>query len=206
MYQEELIAKIKRQENVKRNYEQLYYSNYPLIISLSKTCGVRHDDLDDFLQLAFIALRNAIAAYEETSRFSFLSFFRRCLIHEYYVYKLSMHFPCRLTNGAYQKIKESTEGLYAVELESIELHQLDYAYSASERALASSVLWDTVAQVLSAENTYIIRKRFIEECTFCEIAKELGVGAECIRQREKKSLNKLRANKVIQELRADFWQ
>lgn len=205
MYQEDLVIKIKHKENVKENYRQLYYSNYNLINTFRKACGVRYSDVDDFNQLAFIALEKAVNAFNESSKFSFMAYFRRCLVHEYYLFRLEMHFPCKMTNSSYKEVKISDNTIAAIDICNVEIHQLDYQFSLVEKRMVADILWSTVTSVLSDKNSFIIKERFIRQRTLLDIGKELGIGAERVRQREKKALAILRVNEVICEIARDYY-
>lgn len=199
MYQEELIEKIKAGVDVKHSYQQLFFSNYGLIYQMAEQYSTTGMCLDDCMQLAYVALHNAVQAYSGRSKYSFLSFFRRCLQHEFYVYKLEMCFPCRVPRS-----RAGSRGCdklpTGVALEEVEIHCLDFEYRSVENQLLSEALWKIVDTVLTAENCYIVKERFVRQKTLQSIGKELGIGAERVRMREKRALKKLRENEQVREI------
>lgn len=207
MINENLVAEIKAGINVKQNMELLYSSNLGLISTIANSWEVYDYDLrNDFFQLAYIALDTAVKSYDGTDGYSLMAYFRRCLLHEYYTYRLEMQFPLRVSRNAYREHKSALPAFHLDNGVKQTFTVIDESYDKVEEEMLNDVLWSEVANSLSEENYFVIYERFKGEKTLREIACELQIGSERVRLREQRSLNRLRKNKNIQKLAYDYFE
>lgn len=193
MYKEELVLKIKLCEDTERRkqlMEDLYFSNLGLIVTMCKSYCHSSNNLDDLLQIAYIALELAVRGYRNDASSNFLAYFRLCLKHECYQYWLKSGMPHELC-----KADTSTEKEF-----SVDYNKIDDMFCKVEASFMSAYLWDNVIRILGKEDSFIIHKRFIHQCTYKQIATEYELTIEGIRQRIKRCCTVLGQNKCIQEI------
>ena len=66
-------------------------------------------DFDDFKQLSYFAMLTALHSYNATLGYSFRTFWRYYIMHEYYQYRRLMFYPVALTRGEYEALRCTDE-------------------------------------------------------------------------------------------------
>ena len=201
MYREDVLKPLKEGISFKENMEILYTANVGLFVEMGTGFGFTDIPVDELLQIAYLALDNAVKVYTFESKYSFLSFFRKCFFHECYVFRLENNYTFKLNQYSYKVFKESD--LEVLDCSSVCLAQLDKNFDSIESNLISEILWGIVDEQLTPKNSYILHERFKKNKTFKEIASILGIGSERVRVREISSLKRLRNNKDVQQLAKD---
>lgn len=80
---EELIKLIKDNIDVKQNYEKLYFQNKGFILNTIKSRVYGIYEIEDLLQIAFIAIVKAVQQYDvEKENASFLELYKYCIWNE----------------------------------------------------------------------------------------------------------------------------
>ena len=203
----------------------LYESNVSFIYYMAKKLGVPSKQLDDFKQTCYFALSDAVRSFKPLDNFSFLTFYGRYIMHHHHRNRLLMDYPVRLPRYAYKKLKDyvnNVDGLDVgsagvgdmarvreltrpvVQLET-RMDVIEADFSQTETAQLNSTLWGEVSSVLDEKNMLVIRGRYLENRTLEDIGHELGIGKERVRQREIRSLNKLRKSDVLRRLAVDYY-
>lgn len=204
MYREDLILPIKSGDLVKENMELLYTANLGLFIAMGTDLQLdRQHDLSDFLQIAYIALDTAVKVYKDNSGFPFISYFRKCLLHERYMQKMQISYPFKLNQYSYKNFLQDECSF--VDIASVDIATMDLEFERIEQQMLKQVLWQRISYILSDTNSYILQRRFIHNDTLVQLAAKLNIGSERVRLREKRSLNKLRNDTVICEIARDYF-
>lgn len=200
MYHEELVYRIKEQNEVEDGVLNLYLANYGLIYRFASDFRVPINDLEDFKQLCYFALLEAIRVFPKNSEYSFTACFRLCVRSAYSQYKLHSEYPVSITRWGVRKLTDSDMLPKKVTLEGVRTPYLDYYFRVIEEREVKKSLWDRVNDVLSPKNALVLRMRYLDEKTYREIGEELGIGAERARMRHNRSLRRLRDDPVISEI------
>lgn len=200
-----IINRIQNSENVTQNLELLYCKNKNYIYYMAKCLKVPASQLDDFMQLSYLALYKAVRSYN--SQYSFSNYFSLFIRHEYYDFYLRMCFPIKVSHTFYQKFKEDNCPIlesyipldYYVEGPSSDDVQFeDYISLRVE-------LWTIIRDNMSSLNFYIVQQRFINCRTFQDIGDELGIGKDRVRKRLVRCFQHLRENKRLKSIAADYF-
>ena len=200
---QELVDKIKNSENVKQNMLLLYNENKNFLFYMASVLKVSAESLDDFMQLGYLALVQAVRTYNRMYSFSY--YYSLYIRHEYYEYHLRMHFPVRVSHSFYKNNLDKSPLLTA----SV---SLDYCTGASfhedsfeESSLVRIEVWTVVRDCVTELNYYIVQQRYINQRTFEDIGNELGIGKDRVRKRLVRCLAKLHDNKRLQEIALDYF-
>lgn len=193
MFNEDLIIKIKQCECLderKAMMEELYFSNFGLIIALCKQYSRNANYMDDLLQLAYIGLEKSVKYYKIDGGHSFLSYFRTWVKHECYKFWLDSGQPHELCCG-YANADVCADENY---------NNTNEMFSLVEASFMSAFLWNSVKALVSARNLQIIYLRFVKQRTYKCIAEEVGLTIEGVRQCIKRCCYQLGLNETIQEI------
>lgn len=205
---EEIVKRIKAGENL---LEDLYVLNLGFVNYYAKCLSIPEAYYEDFIQQAYFALLDAVKAYPENSRVPFLKFYKRCLLHQYFLLKLEMFYPISFTRSVYEKLKDShalgniTCSKYNDLSDTEKFSSLCEEFDDVEFCVLSDAFWNLVADNLSEVNYYVIWQRFVEERTYEDISEDLAIGGERVRRRVLRSLQNLKEIKEIQEIACDFF-
>lgn len=207
MFDLSLVTEIKNGIRVKENMSKLYFENLNLIHTMANSMYLTDSDREDFLQMAYIALDKAVHVFKFDSGYSFLAYYRRCLVHEFYQHILLMRYPYRVTHKEHQHLKIHGDGLFFHydTAESLDLTLVDTGFKEAEYQLLCDSVWNTVRSELNAKNYHVIVKLYKEGQSRREIANEMRIGYERVRLREIRSLQKLRRNSFLHELAMDYY-
>lgn len=207
MFDLRLIDEIKKGRNVKQNMSALYFENLGIIHTLAGNFYLTEFDKEDILQMAYIALDGAVHAFRPGGGHSFLSYFRRCFLHECYQHTLLMKYPLKVPHKEFQKQKQagSWSFYHYGSAGSLDFNVLDGGFLDAELSVLRQSVWNTVRAELSEKNCYIITKLYRDGVSKRELAAELKIGYERVRLREIRSLKKLRENPFLREIAYDYF-
>ena len=160
-------------------------------------------DREEYYQTAFLALDDAVRAFSEKSQYSFMSYYRMCIKHRYYLYVLEMKYLVRLnatvTDKSNYKYIEKM-----VETEQADIGELDLSFEQVEYCILADAVWCEVFSSLDYKNAWILQERYLRERTLNSIADELGIGCDRVRRRISRSLNRLRRNQTMKSLAQEY--
>lgn len=210
MYCEDLIFDVKEGINPGENLEQFFYANFGLVKFFQKAYGVRNEEFEDFSQLCFIACMNAIKAYKKGTSNSFLSYYRRCVLHEFYEYKMEQRFPYKV-NREDAKIL-SANGFCCIEYSDIVqsfgkeylFTDLDENYNESEKRMMARLLWELVEEQVDTTAVNFLQDKFIHKMSYRELALKHSIEPSRVYNYYAKLLKKLKRSSDLKEL-ADVW-
>lgn len=157
---------------------------------------VDKNDHDDFKQLTYIALVEAIRGFDLSRQTSFIAYWKYYILSEYYQFKLQMHYCTSISRGTYTSLKSFSD------INQIILDRLytQNVYQIDDKCINDIMyesIWGIVDSVLTDKNSYILKQIYVKERTLTSIAKELEIGVERVRQRKIRSLEKLHENLVL---------
>lgn len=207
MYCEYFIEKIQNTEISSEKMQffgEFYIANFGLIQKFHTVFGVRKHEEDDFDQLCFFALIDAIDCYEE-GRNSFLSYFRRSVLHRYFMYRLEMNYPMRVGKRYYQDVKQNAP--ISCNLDSClqGYYKMDEAFRTIESGTVSTAIWEIVKSRVSATEYRILVMRFCGQLKFREIGEVMGFTETQIKTKKNNAFRKLRNNKNLIGIARDFY-
>lgn len=205
MYCEYLIDEIKRQaekEQMMLLAQEFYFANFGILRSMCGSFRVRDSEEDDFYQLCFLAMLDALEAYHECVN-SFLSFYRRCIMHHYYMYKLETRYPMRLSKGQFKRACD--EGIETYNVEGMDFMELDTNFTVAENALAADRIWNIVKSNVTPTEYLILSMKFKDDITYREVGERLGYLETQVKSKKNNAFRKLRKNKFLQDIACDFY-
>jgi RNA polymerase sigma factor (sigma-70 family) len=204
MYCEDLIFKVQNGEEAQNNLQQFYYANFGLVLKFMGLFNVREYEKEDFSQLCFIACMSAVKAYRRGTGNSFLAYYRRCILHEFYKYKLEMRFPVKVSQTDYQKVE--TEGIeFYQQLDGVLYAKLDDTFEKVEMGLASDALWSAVHDSLDSISERLIVRNYLERVPLKEVGAEMGMDFKEVRRVHQAALRTLKRNTSIREIAKYFY-
>lgn len=180
--------------------KQLYLANFGLVCKFYEVFGVKDGEKDDFNQLCYIALDSAVKAYCPNGINSFLSYFRRCVLHEFYAFKLLVRYPFRVPY-----LVEIPDVCSVDEVNEVTYSVLDDSYNESEERMISAIIWNEVRKKLPYDDYVLLYERFVKSRSYSEIAEVLHKDSDKLRFRQRTVLRKLRKDSLLKEIAADFY-
>lgn len=190
-------------QNDKGALEQLYVSNIRFITKCFYQMSINGKDFDDFKQLAYFAMLTALHSYNATLGYSFRTFWRYYIMHEYYQYRRLMFYPVALTRGEYEALRCTDEiGNYILKrLNDGKNPKYDHAvYN-----YVSRQVWTVVRTVLDETNAYVICQHYHEGRSLRSIANDLHIHPESVRKRKVRSLEKLQKCNALKSIYDAFY-
>lgn len=204
MYCEYLIPDAKKGD--RDSLEQLFFANYNLIYLFERDFHVFKDESEDFSQICFIAFEKAVKEYQLGSLNSLLAYYRRCVQHEFYLYKLLMRYPTRVSRSDIKKIE--SDGFEFTNLCSESFAEMDDVLSVVEIHTISAVVWREVERILGYQHCMFLKNRFVFSMKYDEIlirCEERGKTVQQLRDRQAYLLRRLRKSRLLREIAYDFF-
>lgn len=204
MYCEYLLKEIK--DGVTSSKEQFFLANYSVLYCFAKDFHVRTWDYEDFFQLCYIAFEKAVESYSLHSVNSFLSYYRRCAMHQYFLYKLEMHFPIKIPKELYKQVSID-DTITTVPFDSTYL-ELDDCLLEVEKSLIKETIWTEVFKILGKSDTEFIYCRFVKGMSYIEFSQmEKFKNMSNLQLRSKQSylLRKLRRSDALKIIATSFY-
>ena len=154
------------------------------------------NDHDDFQQLCYLALLEALNGYDLDKQTSFLAYWKYYILSEYFQFRLQMRYCMAISRTTYNSLK-SFSNINQIILSKY--YEIDH-YHIEDKCINDVMfesIWEIVDADLSEKNAYILRQIYEEGRSLTSLSKELGIGVERVRQRKIRSLNRLRENVVL---------
>lgn len=207
MSNEEIKIITEIQHNDLSSSYDLITLNRSFLIGLYRKLHICGYYYEEFEQIAYIALIKAARKVDFQKLTYFNGYWKKYILHEYLQEKLRVQYQFTINIAEYQKCKNSgidpidiyynspfTEGLIIED-------RFEDVYQAELR----KILWYEIQNILDDKNAYIIWELFYNQRSMVSLAKELDIGAERIRRRKIRSLDKLKANSKIQAIARDYY-
>lgn len=201
----EIINQIK-QGNLSTSYDLLTINRSFLCGEFKRLPTYGYTE-DEFHSICYVALIKAAKAADLTKIDYFLGYWRSYIYGELLRERSRLDHYFSLTPESYKKaklmklIEEDNFNLYFGDSIACEFDDFEAIYKREIRLL----LWKEINDTLTSENASIIYDIFVNNRKMCAIAKEMGIGAERVRRRKVRSLEKLKNNPRIQVLARDFY-
>ena len=200
------IINLIQQNDLSMSYD-LITRNRSFLYGLYKKLHISGYYYEEFEQIAYIALIKAAQNVDFQKLTYFNGYWKKYILHEYLQEKLRIQYQFTINVADYQRCKR--EGLDPIEIyynspfkEGLIIEdRFEDVYQAEVR----KILWYEIQQILDDKNAYIIWEIYYNQRTMVSLAKELEIGAERIRRRKGRSLDKLRANLKIQTIARDYY-
>lgn len=190
---------------------QIYNENRGFIQHLGRNVFyVAEQNLNDFEQLAFLAILETAQAYKigyaEVSTFKAL--WKKYILKEYFDFRLETQMTMRVSRSTYTKLKATT-GINNSLLQPVK-YELDTVKGSNlfieiEREMLNDTLWQLVRESLNYRDYQILYRYYKKEQNLKQIANDFNLTSEAIRKRKIRSLQKLKENKYLQILAADYY-
>ena len=190
---------------------QIYNENRGFIQHLGRNVFyVAEQNLNDFEQLAFLAILETTKAYKigyaEVSTFKAL--WKKYILKEYFDFRLETQMTMRVSRSTYTKLKATT-GINNSLLQPVK-YELDTVKGSNlfieiEREMLNDALWQLVRESLNHRDYQILYRYYKKEQNLKQIANDFNLTSEAIRKRKIRSLRKLKENKYLQILAADYY-
>lgn len=198
--------------NIQKNLLALYDTNKGFIVHIAKQFDIPNHRYDDCMQLAYLALIDAVANYKFIYNSSFINYYQKWLKHYFYKDFVKMSYPMCLNSHNIKNIDQlkfySLEELFVEQSgESLQYTSLTDSinvFDILEDDIINAI-WNIVHDSLSEINYYVIVQRFKHNRTLESIAKSLGIGKERVRLRILRSLKKLRFNDDLRQIAIDWY-
>lgn len=206
MYREDLIPAIKKGINVSENLQIFYYSNFGLIKRFKAIFGVRPSEEEDFEQLCFIACHKAVQAFDVTHGDSILSYYRRCVQHEFYMYKLETRFVLHVPRDKYKDAVNQGLG-FPEDLDSIvySYARMDENLEKVENDCIASILWEILREDLDDFSYELIYRNYKKRESMTSLSRDLGIEYIELRKLQRKALRRLRADERVQKCAQSYF-
>ncbi len=204
MYCEYLILDAKNGD--KESLSQLFFANYNFIYVFKKDLCVHQEEMEDFAQMCYIAMERAIHSFQIGGLNSFLSYYRRCVQHEFYLYKLHMRYPTRISRHDIKQVER--DGFDFSKLETVTYSKLDDALNRAEIHTVSSMVWQEVETVLGSQHCGFLKERFIRYAEYEELLdwfENEFVTIAKLRDRQAYLCRRLRKSDVLKKIASDFF-
>ena len=205
------IILIKSGINVKDNLLALYKSNLGFRIYIIKKCSIPASRYDDCMQLAYLALFDAVSNFKFIYKTSFINYYKKWLIHYFYDDMLKMGYPIKINRSLVNEIGETKwHPIDAISIDIInskEMYRIEESislFTIMQKDLKETI-WNLIKEDLSEKNFYIIQQRYIHNRTLASIGDELGIGKERVRLRILRALKRLRKNKNLRQIAVDWF-
>lgn len=164
-----------------------YFDNIGLIHLFAKQLGISAEDMDDFLQEAYLGVVESKSALEQ-NKYSTTSILRMATRHRWFLYCLNNKYVCRLTYDSFKRGTENYLGYLPVTEET--------SVTIFEDVCAIE-LWCSVFDIVGEINGKILYLRFKEDASFLEIAMMLSLSEKAVSKRYYRSLHKLKEHKEL---------
>lgn len=153
-------------------------------------------DAEDYFQLAYIALINAVREYDSNSGYNFLTYYKTYLNSEFYRFNHKVQFPFSCSFQDYRKLitKEKTVSYDRF----LRVNSIDT--SIAENTIVEVETWEYLRRVLTPVNYKVMFDYFVRGKTMAAIGRELGIGKERVRQRKLRILKKLSTDAFFKSL------
>lgn len=187
--------------------EQFFLGNRSLLFCFMKDFRVKERDRDDFLQLGYIAFNQAIESYQFGGLNTFLSYYRRSVLHHYYLYKLNMCFPSKISFEDYKEVL--TNGFDYKKFINLSYFDYDERLTEVEDAIISKIVWEEVSRIVGEYWCKFLRLRFVEGKSHEEVAELFNLDEKNkLQSRSKQSylLKKLRKSKLLRRIAKDCFE
>lgn len=207
MSNEELkIIKKIQQNDLSTSYD-LITRNRSFLYGLYKKLRISGYYYEEFEQIAFIALIKAAQNVDFEKLTYFNGYWKKYILHEFLQEKLRIQYQFSISIADYRKCKYSGKDPIDVYYNNpfhegliIEEHFENF-YDAELRR----ILWYEIQRALDETNAYILWELFYKQRSMVSLAHELNIGAERVRRRKVRSLEKLKNNSRIKELARDYY-
>lgn len=191
----------------KESKEQFFCGNHGLVYCFMQDLRVPESDKDDFNQLCYIAFQQALESYPLDGINTFLSYYRRSVLHLYYLYRLEMAFPAKVSYKDYKEIL--TNGFDYEKFLDVSYYEYDELLTRAENETFSEAIWKEVKNVVGEYWYEFLRLRFVEQKSHEEIAKQFCFPEQDTQKsRSKQSwlFRKLRKSNLLQTIAKDWFE
>lgn len=205
MYCEYLLKQAKEfEEKEQELLGEFFFANYGLVFVFEKSFRVQLAEQEDFRQLCYLALVQAFHAYQAGNPNSFLSYYRRCVLHQYYVYKMEMRYCVKLSRTDFKAVEQGDIILESTDSQ-FNYGDLDDNLICIEQSMMASAVWGEVERALAWQDALLLKRRFCDEVTYKDLAEELELDPDTLRFKQHHLLVKLRKNVRLHKIAQDFY-
>lgn len=203
MFDEKLLETVSL-ENYCSVVADIYISNLGLTHTIMLDFGVPENLQDDFKQLAYFALCDAVRVYLLDWQHSLLAYYRRCLLQVSYELKMRQGLPITLTRTANNRIRSGDLVMKFCEYDAMTLPYIDTELLYSERRVLQDELWQYLATVVSSKELDMLRFRFVDNMSLREIGCNTGMNPTKVKRTINRILRYLRGLERMYEFYVDY--
>jgi len=165
---------------------QEYFDNVGLFYVFAKQLGVPREDMDDFLQEAFLSVVESKEALE-AGEYSTVSILRMAVKHRWFLHCLNNKYVCKLTYSGFKSGTDNYTGYVPY----------DSLTASSDVSTESLELWESVQAIVGDDTAFLLWLRFKCDATFTEIAEIFGITKSAASKRYYRALERLRNYKEL---------
>lgn len=215
----ELVWKIQSSDNyaVATDLVLLYRKNLGFIVSCIKEYGLLVDyharDYEDYLQVSYLALVNAVRCFNFNFGTKFITYFRYWM--KRYIYNFRMESTCQ-----FHVPERKASAFIRDELPKLKIFPMEKCFETKYSAVKScgmeelyalecqlykNQIWEEARRLLTPENYIMVYARFAEGVEFSVIAERAGITYDAARLRVHRSLAKLRKSPILKVFAQDLY-
>lgn len=180
---------------------EVFMANQGIVHSIANDLNVPEYLQEDFFQIAYFALLDAVSVYRKNRKYSLLAYYRRCLLNAKFNLMLESGCAIKLTRRGYEKLRDKGEAIFTVEYnDSIGLKYTEKAFEERERRLLDKRLWEIVRTSVTDDEWLLLQLHFVNKLTYKEIAKRCEMSYSTVCFKFNHTFEKLKRNSGVQEM------
>ena len=153
-------------------------------------------DVDDYWQMAYLALTDSVRAFDSEKDIFFLSYYKVYLTKYFYNFNFKNQFPFSNNNEDYRDFITGKKSIDLNRFSSIDNYDIEFV----DYVIDDERIWNLISEILDDKNYYVIYSYFHDGKNLAEIGRSLGIGRERVRLRKDRSMEKLKKNSKIRDL------
>lgn len=189
----------------------VYSENIDYVIYLAKLFGIDWQFINDFKQIAYLALLEAAKAYDFSfsTKQTFKKLWKSYVMKQYLDFRLDIFYSIKVSRSTYSNIKK-TVGIENSVLAKLDSEVLNNVISKDlffdvEGYLLNQCLWDIVKSSLNHIDFNILFSFYKKDKLLEDIAKDLRLSLSSVKKRKAKALKKLAKNNHMRVIAFDYY-
>lgn len=185
---------------------KLYRDNIGLISKVALDMSTNYTIHQDYMQIGYLALELALRKYQIGSEFSFLSYFRRCFLHEMFKFNLQYKYPFSINEYQRKIILDNNIKIVIESIDSVVAYEdmSDKYYIVEQKLLRSQVLKECQRILEKYELLYVLY-RFYGNNSRSGIARTWNITYSRMRSFEISILQKLKRSFTLKCIAHDYF-
>lgn len=190
---------------------EIYNDNIDYVMYLAKIFGVDWQFINDFKQIAYLALLETANAYDFSfsHRQTFKRLWKSYVMKQYLDFRLDLFYSVKVSRSTYSNIKK-TVGIENSMLTQVSSEHINYVIDKDlffeiEGYLLNQCFWDTIRRALNFTDFSILFSFYKKDKMLEDIATELKISLSSVKKRKAKALQKLSQSEHIKVIALDYY-